>query len=166
MNDIVAFSINCEWQNINELWMTKGHNLALWTTLWATKRVTILWTTALLISQMAYLFKKFSQLWIQTSNIVGFGCCERELSVRRIWPSVYRDVYFANAVASSGFNIHGHRVPQTVRKHVCFRHYIHCEQRIHFYLFLCLTWSALSFVHTQWNLARPKFPPILFCIRE
>ena len=50
------FSMNYGHQRvtIKELWMTKGHNLALWTTLWMTKRVTTLWTTALFISLTAY----------------------------------------------------------------------------------------------------------------
>ena len=49
IHDIVTF--------INELWMKKGHNLALWLKWhceWQ-KSIKILWTTALLISQTAYL---------------------------------------------------------------------------------------------------------------
>ena len=83
MNDIVTF--------FNELWMTKGHKLTFWMTLWTTKRVWILWTTALLISQTAYLFKL--SMKFNTRYLAG-GACVRSVveSISFVWTHGARDL--------------------------------------------------------------------------
>ena len=76
---------------IKELWTIKGHKLALWSTLWTTKWIAILWTTALLISQTAYLFKlsrKFNIRYLAG----GAGVRSAVESVSFVWTHGARDL--------------------------------------------------------------------------